>query len=181
MSRNSPLYWAYLLTTIFACGFLIANMATTRNPSARLGFIGTMCLVLALTPIVTRRLRKSPPLHQLTASIRTRAQELIDSECVLLVPCDRDRPSTQKVLIGASARESELYIDRYGWDDTIRRYVVRSDGTVARRVLCRNSSAHISLSDRLWCFRPLTYARLKYLHKALSELYDARRRLQPVR
>lgn len=175
MSQNGPLYWASLLTTIFVCGFLATTAVTTENSLAMLGSIGALCLILALW------LRKVPSLQLLTKAIRSRSRELIDSECVLLVPCDRDRPSTQKVLIGTSARDGELYIDHYGWNDTVRRYVVRLDGTVGRRVLCRNPDTRIGLSDRLWCFRPLTYSRLKYLLKVLNGLYVARRQLQPVR
>jgi hypothetical protein len=181
MSRNGPYYWASLLMAIFVCGFLATVAVTAESSLARLGSFGTLCLVLALTQIIVQRMRKAPSRSQLTTEIRSRSRKLIETGTVLLVPCDRDRPSTQKVLIGASPQENELYIDRYGWSDTIRRYVVRQDGTIGRQLLCRTADTRIGLSDRLWCFAPLTCNRLHYLLDALSGLYVARRQLQPVR
>lgn len=180
MSRNGP-YWAALLAAIFASGFLTTGIVVTGSPLAVLGFIGTLCPVFAISFALRRRIRKAPSQQLLTAAIRTRSRELIETETVLLVPCDRDRPGTQKVLIGVAPQENELYIDRYGWSDTIRRYIVRSDGTIDRQVLCRTADTCIGLSDRLWCFMPLTRGRLQYLLDALSGMYVARRQLQPVR
>lgn len=180
MSRNGP-YWAALLAAIFVSGFAATGAVVVQSAPTVLGFIGTLCLVFAVSFALRQKIRKAPTQQLLTAAIRTRSRELIETETVLLVPCDRDRPGTQKVLIGPSPLKDEMYIDRYGWSDTIRRYVVRSNGTIGRRLLCRTPDARIGLSDLLWCFMPLTRYRLQYLLDALSGLYVARRQLQPVR
>jgi len=155
ISTGTPLLWV-----VSGCGVL---------------FIVTAWMTIRLSE---RRL------WRIQAAIYRIAQRHIEQGCEMLRPPDICGVDAATKLVRLHKEADLMVITRLGWKSrVVRQYRIDSSGNITRRLILLASpnpdlSPKPRLSDWVWCYRPLTIRRMRYLHRAMQGWYSPRTTIQ---